>query len=275
MPSRKKLTLAFIGDIVGRPGRSMVKEHLKKLREEFGVDFVIANYENASHGFGLTSKNAQELFGAGIDVMTGGNHSFDKKEIAPLFETMELLRPHNYPDAMPGTGVKTYEVNGSRLGVVNVMGHYTMPMADNPFICAQKAVEGLKEEGAEVIFMDVHAEASSEKRAMMMMFQGEVSGIIGTHTHVGTDDFQIANGTAYMSDIGLTGCRDNIIGMEAKIPLQRFLTGIGGHFNVPDKCKKILQVAIMNLEDGKCVSAKKIKIFDDGRRLESEAWLEK
>ncbi|MEE8588717.1 MAG: TIGR00282 family metallophosphoesterase [Sulfurimonadaceae bacterium] len=275
MPIRKKLTLAFIGDIVGRPGRSMVKEHLKKLREEFGVDFVIANYENASHGFGLTSKNAQELFGAGIDVMTGGNHSFDKKEIAPLFETMELLRPHNYPDAMPGTGVKTYEVNGSRLGVVNVMGHYTMPMADNPFICAQKAVEGLKEEGAEVIFMDVHAEASSEKRAMMMMFQGEVSGIIGTHTHVGTDDFQIANGTAYMSDIGLTGCRDNIIGMEAKIPLQRFLTGIGGHFNVPDKCKKILQVAIMNLEDGKCVSAKKIKIFDDGRRLESEAWLEK
>ncbi len=275
MPSRKKVTLAFIGDIVGRPGRSMVKEHLKKLREEFGVDFVIANYENASHGFGLTSKNAQELFGAGIDVMTGGNHSFDKKEIAPLFETMELLRPHNYPDAMPGTGVKTYEVNGSRLGVVNVMGHYTMPMADNPFICAQKAVEGLKEEGAEVIFMDVHAEASSEKRAMMMMFQGEVSGIIGTHTHVGTDDFQIANGTAYMSDIGLTGCRDNIIGMEAKIPLQRFLTGIGGHFNVPDKCKKILQVAIMNLEDGKCVSAKKIKIFDDGRRLESEAWLEK
>ena len=274
MPNRKKLSLAFIGDIVGRPGRSMVKEHLKKLREEFGVDFVIANYENASHGFGLTSKNAQELFGAGIDVMTGGNHSFDKKEIAPLFETMELLRPHNYPDAMPGTGVKMYEVNGSRLGVVNVMGHYTMPMADNPFICAQKAVEGLKEEGAEVIFMDVHAEASSEKRAMMMMFQGEVSGIIGTHTHVGTDDFQIANGTAYMSDIGLTGCRDNIIGMEAKIPLQRFLTGIGGHFNVPDKCKKILQVAIMNLEDGKCVSAKKIKIFDDGRCLESEAWQE-
>ena len=274
MPIRKKLTLAFIGDIVGRPGRSMVKEHLKKLREEFGVDFVIANYENASHGFGLTTKNAQELFGAGIDVMTGGNHSFDKKEIAPLFETMELLRPHNYPDAMPGTGVKMYEVNGSRLGVVNVMGHYTMPMADNPFICAQKAVEGLKEEGAEVIFMDVHAEASSEKRAMMMMFQGEVSGIIGTHTHVGTDDFQIAHGTAYMSDIGLTGCRDNIIGMEAKIPLQRFLTGIGGHFNVPDTCKKIFQIAIMNLEDGKCISAKKLKIFDDGRRLETEAWQE-
>ena len=270
----KKLTLAFIGDIVGRPGRSMVKEHLKNLREEFGVDFVIANYENASHGFGLTSKNAIELFNAGIDVMTGGNHSFDKKEIIPLFETMELLRPHNYPDAMPGTGVKMYEVNGTKLGVLNIMGHYTMPMVDNPFICAEKSVAKLKDEGAEAIFMDIHAEASSEKRAMMMMFQGEISGIIGTHTHVGTDDFQIAEGTAYMSDIGLTGCRDNVIGMEAKVPLQRFLTGVGGHFNVPDKCKKIFQIAIMNLEDGKCVSAKKLKIFDDGRRLETEAWQE-
>ena len=252
----------------------MVKQHLKEIREEFGVDFVIANYENASHGFGLTEKNAKELFSAGIDMMTGGNHSFDKKEIIPLFESMELLRPHNYPDATPGTGVKMYEVNGVKLGVLNIMGHYTMPMVDNPFISAQKAIAELKEAGAEAIFMDIHAEASSEKRAMMMMFQGEISGIIGTHTHVGTDDFQINKGTAYLSDIGMTGCRDNVIGMEAKIPLQRFLTGIGGHFNVPDKCQKIMQIAIMELEEGKCVRAKKLKLFDDGRRMESEAWLE-
>ena len=258
-----KITLAFIGDIVGRPGRSMVKQHLKSLREEFGIDFVIANYENASHGFGLTTKNANELFNAGIDAMTGGNHSFDKKEIIPLFEEMPLLRPDNYPDAMPGSGVKVFEVNGEKLGVINIMGHYTMPMVDNPFICAQNAVAKLKEEGVETIFMDIHAEASSEKRAMLMMLEGEVSGIIGTHTHVGTDDFQITQGTVYLSDIGLSGCRDNVIGMEAKIPLQRFLTGIGGHFNVPDKCKKILQIAIMEMEDGKCVKAQKLKIFDD------------
>jgi len=274
MPSRKKLTLAFIGDIVGRPGRSMVKTHLKALRAEFGIDFVVGNYENASHGFGLTTKNANELFEAGIDVMTGGNHSFDKKEILPLFESMELLRPHNYPDETPGTGMKLYEVKGIRVGVLNIMGHYTMPMVDNPFICAQKSVESLKEQGAEAILLDIHAEASSEKRALMMMLQGEVSAILGTHTHVGTDDFQIANGTAYLSDIGLTGCRDNVIGMEAKVPLQRFLTGIGGHFNVPEKCKKIMQIAIMEIEEGKCVCARKLKIFDDGRRLESEAWLE-
>jgi len=269
-----KITLAFIGDIVGRPGRSMVKQHLKDLREEFGIDFVIANYENASHGFGLTAKNATELFNAGIDAMTGGNHSFDKKEIIPLFEQMPLLRPDNYPDAMPGSGVKVFEVNGEKLGVINIMGYYTMPMVDNPFICAQNAVAKLKGEGIETIFMDIHAEASSEKRAMLMMLEGEISGIIGTHTHVGTDDFQITQGTAYLSDIGLSGCRDNVIGMEAKIPLQRFLTGIGGHFNVPNKCKKILQIAIMDIEDGKCVQAKKLKIFDDGRRTETEAWLE-
>ncbi len=270
----KKITLAFIGDIVGRPGRSMVKEYLKTLRETHNIDFVVANYENASHGFGLTEKNAKELFGAGIDVMTGGNHSFDKKDILPLFEKMELLRPHNYPDATPGTGKKMYEVNGVKLGLLNIMGHYTMPMVDNPFTCAQKAVQELKDEGAEAIFMDLHAEASSEKRAMMMLLQGEVSGIIGTHTHVATDDFQVAHGTAYLGDIGLTGCRDNVIGMEAKIPLQRFLTGVGGHFNVPDKCKKILQIAIMEIEDGVCHSAKKLKMFDDGRVVETEAWLE-
>jgi len=268
------MKIALIGDIVGQPGRKMVDKYLKNIRDEYNIDFVIANYENASHGFGLTTKNAQELFNTGIDAMTGGNHSFDKKEIIPLFENMELLRPHNYPDAMPGTGVKLYEVNGSKLGVINIMGYYTMPMVDNPFICAQRAVAELKEAGAKTIFMDIHAEASSEKRAMMMMFQGEVSAIIGTHTHIATDDFQIANGTAYMSDIGLSGCRDNVIGMEAKIPLQRFLTGIGGHFNVPDKCKKILQVVIMDFEDGACVSGKKLKIFDDGRVIKTEAWIE-
>jgi len=273
MPSQK-ITLAFIGDIVGKPGRNMLKAHLKDLREEFGIDFVIANYENVSHGFGITSKNALELFNAGVDVMTGGNHSFDKKEVLPLFETMELLRPHNYPDATPGTGKKIYEVNGVKLGVLNIMGHYTMPMVDNPFICARQAVDELKAEGADAIFMDIHAEASSEKRAMMMMFQGELSGIIGTHTHVATDDFQINQGTAYLSDIGMTGCRDNVIGMEAKIPLQRFLTGVGGHFNVPDKCKKILQIAILEIKEGACVKGTKLKIFDDGRRMETEAWQE-
>ncbi|MEA2074021.1 MAG: TIGR00282 family metallophosphoesterase [Campylobacterota bacterium] len=268
------MKIAFIGDVVGRPGREMLKEHLHTMREEHKIDFVIVNYENASHGFGLTTRNANELFELGIDVMSGGNHSWDKKEIIPLFETHEILRPHNYPQEVSGTGCKTYDVNGEKIAVLNIMGHYGMPYADNAFRCAIKSVEELQEQGVKNIFIDFHAEATSEKRALMMMLQGKVSGIIGTHTHVSTDDFQIANGTAYLSDIGLTGCRDNVIGMDKKVPIKQFLTGMKGHFDIPKKCKKVLQVAIMNLDDGVCSSAYKLKYFCDGRVIKTEAWLE-
>jgi metallophosphoesterase (TIGR00282 family) len=265
----------MIGDIVGRPGRSMVKEHLPRLRREHGIDFVTANYENASHGFGLTPKNAEELFGAGIDAMTGGNHSFDKKEIVPLLDSLPLLRPHNYPEAMPGSGVGVYETPAGELGVVNVMGHYGMPMVDNPFTCVLRAVEDLKAQGVQRIVVDLHAEASSEKRAMLMMLRGEVGAIVGTHTHVATDDLQVDGGTGYITDLGLSGCRDNVIGMDAKVPLQRFLTGMPGHFDVPKKCRKVLQLALFDLDgDGRCTAARKIRIFDDGREEVREGWIE-
>ena len=268
------MKIAFIGDIVGRPGRVMIKEHLMKLRREHGIDFVIANYENASHGFGVTTKNAQELFGMGIDCMSGGNHTWDKKEIEPLLEAFPILRPHNYPEGVKGSGCRVFEVAGEKLAVLNIMGHYGMPYVDNAFRCARDTVAQLKNEGVEHIFLDFHAEATSEKRAMLMLLSGEVSGIIGTHTHVGSDDFQIANGTAYLTDIGLTGCRDNVIGMDAKVPLERFITGVSGRFEVPEKCRKILQIAVMNLEGGKCTDAFKLKIFDDGRMIRTDAWIE-
>jgi len=268
------MKIAFIGDIVGRPGREMLKEHLKRLREEESLDFVIVNYENASHGFGLSMRNCNELFGYGIDVMTGGNHSWDKKDIIPLFDTHEILRPHNYPEEVSGTGCKTYEVNGEKIAVLNLMGHYGMPYADNAFRCALKTIEDLQEQGIKNIFIDFHAEATSEKRGMMMLLQGRVSSIIGTHTHVSTDDFQIVEGTAYLSDIGLTGCRDNVIGMDKKVPLVNFLTGMKGHFDIPKKCKKIMQVAIMTLEDGRCRDAYKLKYFCNGNIIKSEAWVE-
>ena len=268
------MRIAFIGDIVGRPGRVMCGTYLKKIREEYDIDFVIANYENASHGFGVTSKNANELFGYGIDVMSGGNHSWDKKDVEPLFDTHEILRPHNYPEGVSGTGCRVYDVGGEKLAVLNLMGHFSMPFVDNAFICAKKTVEKLKEDGVKNIFIDFHAEATSEKRGMMMMLQGSVSGIIGTHTHVSTDDFQIENGTAYMSDIGLSGCRDNVIGMDAKVPLKQFLTGMKGHFDIPKSCKKILQIAVMDFSDGKCTKAFKLKYFDDGRIFKTDAWIE-
>lgn len=268
------MRIAFIGDIVGRPGRDMLKNYLPKMKEEHEIDFIIANYENASHGFGLTAKNANELISYRIDVMSGGNHTWDKKDIIPLFETHELLRPHNYPDGVPGTGCKIYEVAGEKLAVLNLMGHFSMPMTDNAFRCAQNTVTSLKEDGIRNIFIDFHAEATSEKRGMMMLLQGEVSGIIGTHTHVGTDDFQIAQGTAYLTDIGLTGCRDNVIGMDAKVPLKQFLTGMKGHFDIPKKCKKILQIAVMDISEGKCTHAFKLKQFDDSKCLKTDAWME-
>jgi hypothetical protein len=252
----------------------MIKEYLRKLRTQYEIDFVIGNYENASHGFGLTLKNAQELLSTGIDVMTGGNHTWDKKEILPLLESFPLLRPHNYPTGVAGSGCRIFEVAGEKLAVLNIMGHYGMPYVDNAFRCARDTVAQLKNDGIEHIFIDFHAEASSEKRAMMMMLQGEVSAIIGTHTHVGSDDFQISKGTAYLTDIGLSGCRDNVIGMDAAVPIERFLTGVSGRFEVPEKCRKILQIAIMNLEEGKCTEAFKVKIFDDGRIHRTDAWIE-
>jgi len=266
--------IAFIGDIVGQPGRNMIRDYLPKLREEEGIDFVIANYENASHGFGLTLKNCNELFSYGIDVMSGGNHTWDKKDILPLFDSHEILRPHNYPSDVPGTGCKIYEVCGEKLAILNLMGHYSMPYTDNAFRCASETIDKLNADNIKNIFVDFHAEATSEKRGMMMLLQGRVSGLIGTHTHVSTDDFQIVKGTAYMTDMGLSGCRDNVIGMDEKVPLKQFLTGMKGHFDIPKKCKKILQVAIMEIEDAKCTTAFKIKQFDNGTVIKTDAWVE-
>ena len=268
------MRVAFIGDIVGQPGREMVKTYLSKIKAEYKVDFVIANYENASHGFGVTAKNANELVAYGIDCMTGGNHSWDKKDVIALFDTHEILRPHNYPDEVSGTGCKVYEVAGDKLAVLNLMGHFSMPYSDNAFRCAQATVDELHAQGVKNIFIDFHAEATSEKRAMMMLMKGKVNGIIGTHTHVSTDDFQIADGTAYLTDIGLSGCRDNVIGMDEKVPLKQFLTGMKGHFDVPKKCKKILQIALMDFSEGECSSAVKLKYFDDGRIVKTDAWIE-
>ncbi|MCK4737225.1 MAG: TIGR00282 family metallophosphoesterase [Sulfurimonas sp.] len=269
------MRIAFIGDIVGRPGREMLKQYLPEMKKEYKIDFVIANYENASHGFGMTPKNANEIVSYGVDCMTGGNHSWDKKDILPLFDSHEILRPHNYPDGVAGTGCKVYDVAGEKLAVLNLMGHYSMPFTDNAFRKAKESVEALHADGVKNIFVDFHAEATSEKRAMMMLLQGQVSSIIGTHTHVSTDDFQITQGTAYLTDIGLTGCRDNVIGMDEKVPLKQFLTGVKGHFDVPKKCKKILQMVIMDFSNGECTKAFKLKQFDDGELLKTDAWIEK
>ena len=269
------MKIAFIGDIVGKPGRLMLKRHLKRLQQEHYIDFTIANYENASHGFGLTEKNCKELLGYGIDMMTGGNHSFDKKEILQLFETYPLIRPLNYPEETPGRGLFRTTVLGEELAVINLMGHYTMPMVDNPFTMIRAQVDALKKEGIRHIVIDMHAEATSEKQALLQMLKSEVSAILGTHTHTGTDDLQVTEGCCYVTDVGLTGCRDGVIGMSAEVPIQRFLTGIGAHFEIPDKCQAILQMIVFELDaDGRSVSAEKIKIYDERPKIVTEAWID-
>ncbi|MDR0579006.1 MAG: YmdB family metallophosphoesterase [Campylobacteraceae bacterium] len=260
------MKIGFIGDVVGKPGRDMINSHLKALREEFEVDFVIANTENASHGFGLSIKNANELFGMGIDVMTGGNHTWDRKEIVEILNVLPILRPYNLPLSVAGRGAITVDINGRKLGIINLMGHFSMPMCDNPFIKAKEAVAFVKEQGAEAVFIDFHAESTSEKAALFAMLKGEISALIGTHTHVGTDDSKIDKGTFFLSDIGLSGCRDGVIGVDKEAPLNRFLTGLPFAFEIPKSCKKIFQMAVFEIEGKNCVDAFKIKIYDDKPR---------
>ncbi len=269
------MRIGCIGDIVGKPGREILRKHLKRLRSDHALDFVIANYENASHGFGLTRKNADELFGYGVDMMTGGNHSFDKKEILALFESHPLIRPLNYPDATPGRGIYRTTIDDHEVAIVNLMGHYTMPMVDNPFTTIRQAIDRLQAQGVRHIIIDMHAEASSEKNVLLHLLQKDVSAIYGTHTHVGTDDLMIRGGCGYVTDVGLTGCRDGVIGMDKAVPMSRFLTGLGGHHDIPKSCKSILQMVIFELDaDGRCHQASKLKLYEENRKVVVPAWVE-
>ena len=267
------MKIAFIGDIIGRPGRTIVKQHLKTLRDRFQIDCVIANGENTSHGFGLTIKNANEIFNSGIDIITGGNHSWDKKkDMLTLLETKAVLRPDNYPQGVAGTGIKIIDIKGDKLAVINLMGIFSMPQVLNPFIHAKEIIEKLQDDGIKHIFIDFHAEATAEKRVMMQLLKSKVSAICGTHTHIGTDDLEITDGTFYVTDIGLTGCRDNVIGMESSVPIKKALTGLSSHFDVPNRCKTIFQLVIIDIdENGKAEDGFKIKIYDNKEEVISKA----
>ncbi len=257
------MKLAFIGDIVGKPGREIVKKYLSNLKEEYNIDLIIANGENVSHGFGLSVRNANELLSYGIDFITGGNHIWDKKDIIPFLDSMPILRPLNYPKSLPGTGVKITNINNEEIAIINLMGHFTMPLVDNAFLCIKDEVDRLESIGIKNIFIDFHGEATSEKRALFCFLKGKVSAICGTHTHIGTDDLMIEEGTFYVSDVGLSGCRDGVIGMDKEAPLKRFLTGIPASFDISKKCKRILQFVVLEISNGECLNGYKLKVYDD------------
>ncbi|HEY1304920.1 MAG TPA: TIGR00282 family metallophosphoesterase [Vicinamibacterales bacterium] len=222
------MNILFIGDIVGRPGREAVRKGLRGIVERHHVDFVIANAENAAAGFGITKDIGDTLLEMGIDVMTSGNHIWDKREALDYIGTEpRLLRPANYPAGVPGRG-STVRLSGDgrAVGVVNIMGRVFMTSIDDPFAVVLREIDAIRHK-TRVIIVDFHAEATSEKMAMGWHLDGKATLVVGTHTHVQTADERILpQGTAYLTDAGMTGPHDSIIGMEREPSLSRFLTGL-------------------------------------------------
>ncbi len=248
------MLILAIGDIVGKPGRKAVSQLLPGLRQQYGLELVIANGENAAGGIGLTPATASELLDAGTDVITSGNHIWAQKEILPYLDgQMPILRPLNYPPGVPGKGYITI----GQVAVVNLMGRTFIGDFDCPFQAMDKLLPELKQR---VIIVDFHAEATSEKVAMGRYLDGRVSAVLGTHTHVGTIDSQLLpRGTAYVTDIGMTGPLDSVIGDDAKAVIQRFLTGIHHRLSV-GKGKTALNAIMVDIDNatGQATSIERI-----------------
>ena len=228
------MKILFIGDIVGSPGRRIVKERLADIVAQQHIDLVIANCENAASGFGITPRLAEELLACGIEVLSGGNHIFDRKEVLDYFPHQpRLLRPANYPADAPGSGLFLGAArNGTAYAVLNLQGRVFMPALDCPFRTADRELARIPPE-TRVVLVDMHAETTSEKIAMGWYLDGKVSAVIGTHTHVATADEHILPcGTAYITDVGMTGPHDSVIGMDKAAVIKRFLDGMPARFEV-------------------------------------------
>lgn len=227
------MNLLFIGDIVGRPGRDLIRRHVRALATHHDADLVIANGENAAGGVGITRENMLEILSAGVDVITTGNHVWDKRETLEFIgNEPRLLRPANYPEGTPGAGsyVATAK-NGVRVGVINVMGRVFLNAIDDPFRVALRELARVTTSGAQVVFVDMHAETTSEKIALGYYLDGKVAAVVGTHTHVQTADERILpGGTACLTDVGMTGPHDGVIGMDKDAVLARFTTGLPSRF---------------------------------------------
>jgi hypothetical protein len=227
------LKVLFIGDIYGNPGRKAAREMIAKIRKEESIDFCIANCENAAGGSGITYVVARELYESGVDAITMGNHTWSKSEILNFIESdTKIVRPANYPQDLPGRGSTVITTKSGKIGVVNVLGRVYMDNIDCPFKAAEREIEYLKS-FVKVIIVDMHAEATSEKCALAWYLDGRVSGVLGTHTHVQTSDERILPfGTAYITDVGMTGPYEGIIGVNRDIVIKKFITHMPVRFEV-------------------------------------------
>lgn len=269
MTDNHQVNILFIGDIVGRPGRNIVKYYLGSLlsSENNIIDFVIANVENASHGFGLTEKNHNELAGYGINCFTSGNHIWDKKDIYSYINNSDrLLRPWNYPKGTYGVGYRIFDVKDTKVAVINLLGRTFMNPVDSPWELIQNEIEQIKQQ-APIVIVDFHAEATAEKICFARFCsEHKISAVLGTHTHVQTADEKIINDyTAFISDAGFCGAYESIIGMEYATSLKRLVTSIPERFDVAESQKLELNAVQMSFDavSGQAQSIKRIQMIKD------------
>jgi 2',3'-cyclic-nucleotide 2'-phosphodiesterase len=249
-PQGEALKILFIGDIVGRPGRQALERHLGRLVDTCFVDLVVANGENAAGGFGLTIEVSQELYALGVQVITSGNHIWDKKEsLERLLSDERVLRPANYPEGVAGTGSSVFATAGGvGVGVINLEGRVFMANLECPFRVADRIVEDLRRQ-TPIILVDFHAEATSEKIALGHYLAGRVSAVVGTHTHVQTADERIlAGGTAFITDVGMTGSRDSVIGIRKDIAIEKFLKQTPMRFEIAKK-EPVLSAVLLEIDE--------------------------
>jgi metallophosphoesterase (TIGR00282 family) len=256
------MNLLLIGDVVAKPGRIALLERLQDLREQYSIDLAVMNAENLAGGFSVTPSLAEQLFASGIDVMTSGNHIFDKKEAIPyIAKQPRLLRPANYPPGTPGSGIWIGEVRDTRVAVINVMGRVFMPPTDDPFRIAQELIASLTAD-VKTRIVDMHAEATSEKVAMGWFLDGRVTAVVGTHTHVQTADERILpGGTAYLTDLGMTGSYAGVIGMNRTDVIARFTSPTAGRAGHASGDVRICG-AVVDVDDetGKARTIKRINL---------------
>lgn len=260
------MKLLFIGDVVGSPGRKMIQQYLPKLKEKYRPQVTIINGENAAGGKGITEKIYTQMLEIGAQAITLGNHSWDNREIFDFIDDAKyLVRPANFPQDVPGQGIAFLRVNELEVAVISIQGRTFMPPLDCPFQTITKLVERARQR-TNLIFVDFHAEATSEKQAMGWFLDGKVSAVVGTHTHVQTADERILpNGTAYLTDAGMTGPYDGILGVEREAVLKRFLTSLPVRFDITTKGSSQLNGVVINLDQktGKAKKIERILINDD------------
>ncbi|MGE3840379.1 MAG: TIGR00282 family metallophosphoesterase [Vicinamibacterales bacterium] len=258
------MKLLFIGDIVGKPGRQILRRAVPLLVARSGIDLVIANVENAAGGFGITPETAREILNCGVHVMTTGNHVWDKKEAMDyIANEPRLLRPLNYPATAPGQGVFVATVGSSRVAVLNAMGRVHMPLVDDPFAALSKEIARMVND-VPVMFVDFHAEVTSEKMALGWFLDGRVSAVVGTHTHVQTaDDRVLPRGTAYLTDVGMTGPHDSVIGISKEAAIARFTTGLPSRFDTAVGAPRLHGVVItVDADTGRAQAIERLSLAD-------------